>query len=133
MSRVTCFALVLCSFVFAAVSRNDAQQRPHLEGPGSVQATMPTGLPIGLWRVQFANDVIENCEIRRDGTASVTEPGRTSPGKTVTQGIRVVVLFDDDRIERWTVVGKRVVVEHWASSSQWPTSAPVLGIADRIE
>jgi hypothetical protein len=49
------------------------------------------------------------------------------------QGRSHVILFEYDRVERWTVVGKRLVVEHWASSSQWPTSAPVLGIADRVE
>jgi hypothetical protein len=132
MSRVTAFALVLCLFALVAVSSNHAQPQPHFEVPTSGLAAT-NGLPIGVWRVQFANDVIETCEVRRDGTLTVTEPGRTSPGKPVVQSGRVVVLYDDDRIERWTPVGKRLVVEHWGSSSQWPTSAPVLGIADRIE
>ncbi|MDB5346213.1 MAG: hypothetical protein JWP89_4590 [Schlesneria sp.] len=133
MSRVTAFALVLCSFALVAVSSNHAQPQPYFGAPQSGPGAAVNGLPTGAWRVQFANDVIETCEIRRDGTATVTEPGRTSPGKTVTQSGRVVVLYDDDRIERWTPVGKRLVVEHWASSAQWPTNAPVLGIADRIE
>jgi hypothetical protein len=33
-------------------------------------------LPIGKWRVEFANGVIETCEIRQDGSSSVVEPLR---------------------------------------------------------
>ncbi len=41
-----------------------------------------------------------------------------------------VIKFDDDRIERWTPVGKRYVVEHWFPSSQYRKTPPVLGIAE---
>jgi hypothetical protein len=104
------------------------------------------GPRIGRWTVEFANGVKQTCEIRDDGTAAVTEPGRTSGGKVGVQGGALVVVYDDARVERWTTVGKRFVVEHWAAGSgsqpgaRWagypplrplPTSPPTLGIADR--
>ena len=87
----------------------------------------------GVWRVEFANHVVETVEFRRDGTAFVVEPLRSSAGKPAIKGNSTVILFDDDRTERWTPVGKRYVVEHWFPSSQLPVSTAVFGIADRIE
>jgi hypothetical protein len=120
-------------FALTAVMGQDVSQRSSAKELAAFIPAAPVNLPIGLWKVQFSNDVCEDCEVRRDGTASVTEPARSSIGKVVIRGRSHVILFEDDRVERWTVVGKRLVVEHWASSSQWPTSAPVLGIADRVE
>jgi hypothetical protein len=89
-------------------------------------------LPVGKWRVEFANGVVEVCEIREDGSASVVEPLRNSAGRTVATGRSLVIVFEDDRIERWTRVGKRHVVEHWFPGLQMAHAAPVLGIADRV-
>ena len=104
----------------------------------------PPPLPatfVGKWSIEFANGVKETCEIRADGTASVVEPRRNSKGLAAFQGKALVVAFEDDRVERWSLVGKRMVVEHWAQSNPlWaghpplrpvPTSAPILGIAER--
>lgn len=120
-------------FVLTAVIGLTVSQRSSAKEPAAFNPVSPVNFPLGLWKVQFSNDVCEDCEIRRDGSASVTEPARSSTGKVVMQGHSHVILFEDNRVERWTVVGKRLVVEHWASSSQWPTSVPVLGIADRVE
>ena len=88
-------------------------------------------LPAGEWSIEFANGVVETCELRKDGTASESEPNRKSDGKAVDKGGALVIVFDDDRTERWTPVGKRMVVEHWYPSSKFPCGNPVLGIADR--
>jgi hypothetical protein len=63
---------------------------------------------------------------------SVVEPLRTSGGKAAVKGCSVVIVFEDDRGERWTPVGQRLVVKHWFPGSQWPTATPVLGIAERV-
>src|SRR5262245_14057336 len=107
---------------FCLLSRADPPKDP---------APAPDVLPVGLWRVEFANGVVEACQVREDGRASVIEPLRTSGGKAEAQGGPVVIRFDDDRVERWTQVGRRMVVEHWSSSAQFPSGTPVLGIADR--
>lgn len=99
----------------------------------------------GRWTVEFANGVKQQCEIRSIGTAHVAEPLRTSDGLVGVQSGKVILAFDDDRVERWTVVGKRVIVEHWVRSSgeaRWegfapfrplPAGVPVLGIAERVQ
>jgi hypothetical protein len=84
---------------------------------------------VGQWRVQFSNGVTEVCKIRKDGIASVAEPLRTSGGKGTVKGGMVTIVFEDDRIERWKMMGKQFVVEHWFPGSQFPNGTPVRGIA----
>ena len=91
----------------------------------------PAGLPVGRWTVEFSNGVVERCEVRQDGTAAVVEPRRTEEGKAVVQGRSVMLTYQDDRVERWTAVGRRMVVEHWYPGARFPCAAPVLGIAER--
>jgi hypothetical protein len=86
----------------------------------------------GKWNVEFTNGVREMCQIRKDRTASVAEPLRTSNGKVEVEGGSVVILYQDDRVERWTPVGKRMVVEHWYPGPRFPSGTPVLGIADGV-
>lgn len=87
---------------------------------------------VGRWNVEYANGVAETCELVKEGTATSVEPKRNSLGKArnAMKGV-VVLVFDDDRIERWTRIGQRIVVEHWPSSNQFPSGSPILGIAER--
>jgi hypothetical protein len=84
----------------------------------------------GKWNVEFTNGVKQKCQIGEDRSASVTEPLRTSGGKTEIQGGSVIIIYQDERIERWTPVGKRMIVEHWHPGAPFPFGTPVLGIAD---
>ena len=84
----------------------------------------------GKWNVEFTNGVKEVCQIRKDRTASVAEPLRTSNGKVEVKDGSVVIVYQDDRVERWTPVGKRMVVQHWHPGTPFPSGTPVLGIAD---
>jgi hypothetical protein len=88
------------------------------------------GVPAGRWNVEFTNGVKEVCEVRKDRTASVTEPARTSTAKVEVNDGSVLFLYEDDRVERWTPVGKRMVVEHWHPGAPFPSGTPVLGIAE---
>lgn len=87
-------------------------------------------LPVGKWSIEFANGVVEKVEVKKDGTASVTEPARTSDGKVTALPGSYLFVCEDGRIERWTPVGRRMVVEHWAAADQFPNGTPVRGIAD---
>jgi len=61
----------------------------------------------------------------------VVEPRRTSGGKaTAVKGGAVVVVFEDDVVERWTPVGKHYVVQFWFPVRSFRRN-PVLGIAER--
>ncbi len=84
----------------------------------------------GKWKVEFTNGVKEVCQIRTGRMASVAEPLRTSNGKVEVKDGSVVIVYQDDRVERWTPVGKRMVVEHWHPGAPFPSGTPVLGIAE---
>ena len=85
----------------------------------------------GAWRIDFTNGVSETCTIERSGKAELKEPLRKAKGQLEENERGVsIIMFDDDRIERWTPVGKRYIVEHWFPGSQYPKAPPVLGIAE---
>jgi hypothetical protein len=88
---------------------------------------------VGKWMVTFSNGVIESCEVRDDGSASESETLRSSEGKVSNLAGAVVITFADDRVERWTAVDKRMVVEHWCPASAYPAGDKVMGIADRVQ
>jgi hypothetical protein len=98
------------------------------------QTSPQASLPVGKWRVEYANEVTEVCDVQKGGAATVVEPVRIAGGKAVVNGSSVVIVFEGGRLQRWTPVGKRFVVEHWFPGSKFPTANPgVLGIAERAQ
>jgi hypothetical protein len=120
-------------FLLLAVGVILAAQVPGAGAPLPFPKPVPrTGLPVGKWKVVFANGVIEECRVGRGGDAFVEEPLRRSAGRAVDNGGSVVITFTDDRVERWTPAGTtRLVVEHWFPGSAFPNRTPVLGTAER--
>jgi hypothetical protein len=122
----------------AATSRDDLEIRRRVERIIQTITTRAADAAIqrelaafkGKWNVEFTNGVKEVGQIRRDRTASVAEPLRTSSGKVEIKDGSVVIVYQDDRVERWTPVGKRMIVEHWYPGARFPSGTPVLGIAD---
>jgi hypothetical protein len=100
---------------------------PQAKNPG------PDAKFVGRWMVTFANGVIESCEVRNDGTACERETLRSSEGKVTQEAGALVISFADDRVERWTAVDKRMVVEHWFPAAAYPAGDKVAGIADRVQ
>jgi hypothetical protein len=122
----------------AATSSDDLEIRRRAERIIQTIATRAADAAIkrqlaafkGKWNVEFTNGVKEMCQIRTDRMASVAEPLRTSNGKVEIKDGSVVIVYQDARVERWTPVGKRMVVEHWHPGAPFPSATPVLGIAD---
>ena len=83
------------------------------------------------WRVEFANGVVQTCSFGENGAAGVSEPLRRSRGNAKYENGAAVVSYNDDRVERWTLVGNRFVVEHWYPASQMWSTPGVLGIAEK--
>jgi hypothetical protein len=111
----------LCRSVASTVAKNP--------GPQPVDDAL-----VGQWTVEYANGVVETCDLVKEGTANAAETKRSSSRKVRDTMNGVVVLaFDDDRIERWTRIGQRMVVEHWASSDHFPRGTPILGIAAKMK
>ena len=115
----------LTLLVFGLIAVAAAEGAPRLKTPD------PT-LPVGKWRVEFVNGVVERCELGPDGAASVVEPLRSSPGRWTVRDKSVVISSDDDRTERWTLVDGKWVVEHWCPSSEFPHGRAELGVAARV-
>lgn len=83
--------------------------------------------------VEFENGVKEIGKVNANGAATEKEPNRSANGKAERRNRVYVITFDDDRVERWTPVGGRMVVEHWFPASPFPDGRRVLGIADRTQ
>ena len=126
MIRLLPVALLGVIVVVAQTTRGDPPRPAAREaGPPAV------GLPVGKWKVEFANGVKEGYHIGNGGEFNVEQPERRAHGVAEARGGAVVFRSHDDRIERWTPVGNRYVVEHWFPASQVPIATPVLGIAER--
>ena len=93
----------------------------------------PRQLTTGKWNVEFANGVTELVDAKADATVIVSEPARSAGGKATALQGAVLIVFEDDRVERWTPVGRRMVVEHWYPAAQFANGTPVRGIADHAE
>lgn len=101
-------------------------------GSGLAGSTHPVkDWPTGNWKVEFSNGVRETCTVSEEGVAKVEEPLRKSVGRVESKDGKVLIIFDDDRAERWTAVGHHYVVEHFFPASRMATVTPVLGIARR--
>jgi len=63
-------------------------------------------LPVGKWSVEFANEVTQVCEMRKDGMASVVE--RALPkyyGKVTRKDGSLLIEHSGDLTQRFTPVG----------------------------
>jgi hypothetical protein len=118
--------------LFVFQRRGATGPKKDVSGTGKPEGNKPAALPVGRWVVLFANGVSEDCTIHQDGTVSVAERGRASKGEAERTGGPVVIAYEDDRVERWTAVGRRMVVEHWFPGSGYPSARPVLGIAEGL-
>ena len=125
-TAIVCAALIIgiLAPMALAIEKHEAQ-RLHST---AFQSESPL---LGRWKVRFTNGVKERCNVNADATTSVTEPLRTAAGNAEVRGRSVVIFYEDNRVERWTSVGDRYVVEHWFPAATFETERPVLGIADR--
>ncbi len=127
MRRLLLLSCVGAAMLFTQGTRGDPPR------PAAKEAAPLNGaLPVGKWKVVFSIGVTEECNIGNGGECSVVDPGWRSVGMAQVKGGSVVITFGHDRVERWTPVGNRCVVEHWYPASKLPTVAPVLGIAELI-
>lgn len=123
--------MALSQKLFLAVALAVLPLPLHAVGDPPALAKDPGAPPqfVGKWTVTFANGVVETCDVRADGTASEAEPKRSADGKAELKENALVISFADDRVERWTAIDKRMVVEHFFPGSEYPSGSRVLGIA----
>jgi hypothetical protein len=88
---------------------------------------------------KFLKDLLRDVKARSSNkqsggkTVSAHVHKWSSRGRVELKGESVTITYRDDRVERWTPVGDRMVVEHWYPASKVPVIAPVLGIGERIK
>ncbi len=111
------------------LAKHDPSEIPN--APTEPEGKPIASFPTGSWKIVFTNGVNELCEIHLDGTATVKEPLRSADGTVKAIDASYQIDFTDNRVERWTRIGNRFVVEHWTSGPGIERSAPVLGIAER--
>ncbi len=126
MPRAT--TISICVFAAAALGGACTFAQPLGVGPAPAIALNSA---VGGWSISFSNGVVEACYVGADGAARVEEPLRRSPGRAQGDDDSFVIAFEDDRTERWTRVGGKMVVEHWCPSAAFPDGPRVLGIAER--
>lgn len=83
-----------------------------------------TRQPSGKWNLVKANGVLGTYQFRPDGSVNWTEKDRTTLGKATAKDGVIVVVYPDDRTERMTWSGRRLIVEHWVPSANYPAKFP---------
>ena len=129
--------IVTGNFVFRSSDPDDSANKRIL---ASIQANFPEVANRlskwkGRWNVVFANGVRQVHEIRNENIATVTAqaPVWSSQGRVKFNGKSVTITYRDERVERWTPVGNRMIVEHWCPATRIPKTALVLGIGERAK
>lgn len=115
-----------------------------ISGRGYLYPTPPSTVPIGtrqwpqetptwggIWWTRFSNGVNQRNTMRQADCRGGNDHGWSSQGNLDHDAGRIIVTYDDDRLERWTPVGHRMVVEHWHPASAYPDAKPIVGIAER--
>jgi hypothetical protein len=108
------------------------EKKEPLPGP----ATRPAAagkFPTGKWNMVKAGGVYGTYSFRADGTVEWIERDRKAVGKMSVKDGLVVITYPDDRIERLTPSGSRLVVEHWFPSSGYPTAFPNFAFAEKAK
>ena len=104
------------------------------------ESTVPTGVDPwpqdapawgGTWWTRFDNGVSQRMVLAGNTCRGGNNHGWSSKGKLDHDDGRIIITYEDDRLERWTPIGHRMVVEHWHPASAYPDTKPVVGIAER--
>jgi hypothetical protein len=137
MNRTIGFSLValLGIAISAQTSLATGQPLESLLAPQDVDPTGEIAAWVGRWNTEFANGIHEEHELRPDGTVTVRniEQNWSCEGRMTFDGQQVTITYDNERIERWTPVGSRMVLEHWRPASQIPIQPALFGIGTREE
>jgi hypothetical protein len=88
--------------------------------------------PTGNWAVEFENGVTGTYEFSPGGIVKWTQESRTATGTLKRSGGSFIVEYEDDRLERITPSGQRLLVQHWCPIATYPQSPPLAkGVALR--
>lgn len=96
------------------------------------EAKQPS-LPTGEFEVHFKNGVVQKCSFGEKSTVKVSQPNRTADGSVEIQGGKIIVRYQDDRLEHWIPADKAYIVNHWhPASGRDQKKQPQTGFAEKI-
>lgn len=90
-------------------------------------------LPTGKWQFVNAQGPFGTYEFRANGTVLWTEKARRAIGKCTVKDGSILIVYEDDRTERLTPCGPRLLVEHWSPSSSYPAGYPGFAYAEKAK
>lgn len=102
-----------------------------LSSSGSAKESPEIQLPVGEFQVTFMNGIVENCIFSQDASVKVSQKNRQSAGQAEVNDGKIVVRYDDDRIEHWQLIDGAYFVNHWHPISSWPDQQPVTGLGEK--
>ena len=88
-------------------------------------------LPVGEYQVTFLNGVYQKCEIQKDGKVKLSQANRSATGKVEVEDGKIIVRYDDDRMELWSEMNGAYHVRHWHPVSSYPKQGSTLGTAEK--
>ncbi|MBT3381100.1 MAG: hypothetical protein HN742_20915 [Lentisphaerae bacterium] len=86
---------------------------------------------VGKWRVEYDNNSSRSYGIRSNGTAIWLDTGLE--GKLLVEGPDLLLDVGDGKLEKLTLKGKRLHVEHFNPKSLYPDGTPLKGLGKRIK
>ena len=89
-------------------------------------------IPVGEFQVTFLNGVSQDCEFAKDASVKVSQKNRNSVGRAELDDDKIIVRYEDDRIEQWMPQDGAYIVNHWHPISSFPDKAsPQMGLAEK--
>ena len=98
---------------------------------GSAKDKPEVKIPVGSFQVSFMNGVVETCEFAEDATVKITQNNRASVGRAEVSDGKIIVRYDDNRIEQWSLIDGAYFVNHWHPVSSWPDQRSEMGLAEK--
>jgi hypothetical protein len=99
--------------------------------PAQAQQKPTVKLPTGEYHVSFLNGVSQKCQLTENGNVKVSQAKRSATGKIEIEDGKIIVHYDDDRLELWSEMNGAYQVNHWHPASAYPKLASNVGTAEK--
>jgi len=100
----------------------------------SLKSIATVRYPLGKWQMILGTDVVGTYDFRPDGTVFWKQKARQAIAKVTLRDGVILIVYPDDRTERMTPSGSRLIIEHWFPSSLYPSKFPsTFAYAERMK
>lgn len=89
-------------------------------------------IPTGIFEVRFTNGVVQKCEFPDNQSVRVSQKNRNSTGSVEASDGKIIIRYEDDRLEHWYPVDQAWLIYHWHPASELEKTQPVTGLAEKV-